>query len=168
MPYRDSRELLRDVSAFFFAYFGIFQPFPPRTPTDRYAYYYNYRNSRLSIVIFLPITLDTSSSPQITGQKISIILKETKGKVLVEMEDVRLTRGWQDRLRKRINALKTLVETEVRRCDVCNVVMLPITLARKDPPYTRFVSLKCPVCRKLTWTVFGKGLKTDLHTHLKK
>jgi hypothetical protein len=135
---------------------------------DRYAYYYNYRNSRLSIVAFLPIAPDANGTLQIVDQKINIVLKETKGSVLVEMEDVRLIRGWQDRLHKRISALKSLVETEVRRCDACNVVMLPITITRKDPPYTTFVSLKCPVCRKLTWTVFGKGLKTDLHTNLKK
>ena len=171
MPYADVAELLRDVSGFFFAYYGMFTLHTPQTTNEKYAYYFNYPNSRLSIVAFLPIVKKCSGEAAIDGQTIQIILKETKSrnkKFLVEMEDVRITSGWQDRVRERIDALKELVETEVRKCDTCHVVMLPKTMQRREPPHTKFVSLQCPVCHKFTWTVFGRGLKTRLHTNLKK
>ena len=170
MSYNDATELLRDVSGFFFAYFGMFTLHTPQTANEKYAYYFNYPNSRLSIVAFLPIVNDNGEM-KIEGQTMQIILKITKSRdkrFLIEMEDVRMTEGWQKRVRERIDALKELVETEVQKCDTCHVVMLPKTMQRHEPPHTKFVSLQCPICKRYTWTVFGRGLKTRLHTNLKK
>ena len=171
MAYHDAAEFLRDMSGFFFAYYGMFTLHTPQNIKEKYAYYYNYPNSRLSVVAFLPVENNSNGDAMLDGQTMQIILKETKSRnknYLVEMEDVRITDGWQDRVRERIDALKELVETEVRKCDICNVVMFPKTMQRRDPPHTKFVSLQCPICKKYTWTVFGRGLKTRLHTNLKK
>lgn len=170
MQQHSAAELLRDISAFFFAYFGMFKIHAPKNPGEKYVYYFNYPNTRLSIVVFLPISPDTRNDLQITDQKIAIALKVTKSRdknFLVEMEDVRLIDGWEDRARERIGALKELVETEVRRCDACQVVMHPKTMKRREPPHTKFVGLVCPICNRHSWTVFGRGLKTRLHTNLK-
>lgn len=171
MPYHNPEELLRDISAFFFAYYGMFMSYTPQRSGEKYVYYHNYKNTRLSIVVFLPLTQNSCGNLQITDQKISIALKITKSRdkrFLVEMEDVRMIDGWQGRVQARIGALKELVETEVRRCDTCQVVMLPKTMQRREPPHTTFVGLVCPICKKPSWTVFGRGLKTRLHTNLKK
>lgn len=171
MQQHSAAELLRDISAFFFAYFGMFKLHNPTKTGGKYAYYFNYPNTRLSIVAFLPITIDKNGQPQIIDQNIAIALKITKSRdkqFLVEMEDVRMIDGWQDRVQERVGALKELVETEVRRCDTCQVVMHPKTMRRREPPHTKFVSLQCPICNKYSWTVFGRRLKTRLHTNLKK
>jgi hypothetical protein len=169
MAYTNAAELLRDISGLFFAYFGEFSLHTSQKTGEKYAYYFNYQNSRLSIVVFLPIANNVNGEPVIVDQKFTIILKATKSPdTLVEMEDVRTTHGWEKRVRERIGALKELVETEVRRCDTCRVVMLPKTMHRREPPRTKFVGLVCPICKKPSWTVFGRGLKTRLHTNLKK
>lgn len=169
MAYKNAAELLRDVSAFFFAHYGAFLLHTPQRVGEKYAYYLNYKNSRLSIVVFLPLAKNVLGNPVIIDQKISIKLKATKSPdILIEMEDVRTSSGWERRVRERIDALKELVETEVRKCDTCQVVMFPKTMQRREPPHTKFVGLVCPICKKPSWTVFGRGLKTRLHTNLKK
>lgn len=171
MAQQNAEVFQREIMGLFFAYFGNFILYEPRRIHSPFVYYYNYKKSGLSIVVFLPLVRNKDWQTEMTDDKIRISLKKTNDPStphLVELVDTRLIKGWEDRIRERVGILKELVETEVHKCDDCNVVKIPKTMRRNNLERTWFVGLQCPKCHKYTWTIFGRGLKTRLHRNLKR
>lgn len=166
---QNAKVFLRQFEELFALHFSHFTFYAARKPAESYAYYFNYKAYKISIVIFLPLSIDATNDLIMQGRNIRVLLKKsdkTITKYMVELRDTPLIDGWESRLIRKITILQELV-SEVHMCQKCNSYKLPGTYRTKKER-TMFVSLKCQQCHEYTSTTFGRGLKTLLHKNLKR
>jgi len=81
-------------------------------------------------------------------------------------------RKWQPIVKKKIDALVAMIE-DIPRCPRCaEKIIYPYPVQRAEaqvaPDPTTFVQYRCPECKTMTNSTFGKGIKENLHQYLIK
>ena len=170
---------VKDVNLFFAELQGFFKKYFPefllhetkKAGFNHYAYFCTYDAYKLSILITVPISLDTDGEKVHTKENIGIALKDIgipKRPYRIELRDVRIACGWQNRLYERIEVLQDLIGI-LTTCKKCGQHLLPRVHKRRDNG-TEFVALYCEkeYCNTYKTTPYGTTLKTRLHKNLKK
>ncbi|MFW5884784.1 MAG: hypothetical protein ACOCUF_00930 [Patescibacteria group bacterium] len=153
--------ILTKMDKFFAFNLSGYQLFFPKVLGVRCAFYKNFPEKNLSIVVFAPCVVVRGGLFE-KGKEIKALLKTTKGPIRVVLKNTRVQEGWREVLFNKIQSLEALAG-EIRRCNACGDYYTPLTCKRG-----KFVSMKCFSCGRWSSTTYGTGLKTRLHKYLIK
>ncbi|MDZ7611922.1 MAG: hypothetical protein U5L10_04120 [Candidatus Moranbacteria bacterium] len=156
----EAERLLAHLKGFFEFNFQGFAFYAPKLLGMRCAFYKNFSEKNLSIVVFIPCV--ATKKGLIKRGDLDAILKTTKGFNRVVLKKTQLQNEWSRILFEKVNILENLVE-QIDRCGRCENYLIPLTCKGG-----KFVSMKCFSCGRWSSTAYGTGLKTRLHKHLAK
>lgn len=136
--------------------FGGFEPFPGKN--KEHSFYKNYGEPNLTILILITYPKE---KPLIRS-----CIKVTRGRYCFWTRDTLVKNGWKEVLGEKIGSLDWIIRGDVI-CPKCNVWKIPL-VKKHHKTGTNFVAYYCPGCEERTNTKYGIGIKTDMHSLLRR
>ena len=156
-------ELIRRTEAIVGENYDFFHP----TFDFNYAAFYRCIGE-IYIVIILPIKLK-NYQPVLSGKKILLVVRSNH-QDLFWLRDTLLENGagrnqWEGVLREKIKTVEWAVKL-LYKCNWCGGQLILRLCHNKKK--TKFVSGFCPCCQRFISTPYGIGIKTRLHSLLRR
>lgn len=134
-----------------------------------------FPEKNLQIVVVAPLFVAQDIFYSLSGLYIHFEVQLLDGEKCLELIDSRFFcqgKWWQSIIKKKIDALVAMIE-DIPRCPRCTekiVYLYPVQRAEAQvaPDPTTFVQYRCPECKTVTNSTFGKGIKANLHRYLIK
>ncbi len=173
----ESPGLAKSLYYAFMIFFGGVPGFVEKRDSGKIMFVREFLEKNLQIVVTTPLVIDAQDIFfALSGLYIHLEVQQLDGERCLELVDSRVfpsfPRKWQPVARKKIDALVAMIE-DIPRCSRCMekiVYPYPVqrAMAQVAPDETTFVQYRCPECKTVTNSTFGKGIKANLHRYLIK
>jgi hypothetical protein len=160
----------------FMSFFGGIPGFAEKRDNGRITFVREFPEKKLQIVVTAPLFVDAQENMySLNGLYIQFEVR-FDGKSCLELVDSRIfpsyLREWQLVAKRKIEALVALIE-DIPRCPRCTEkIIYPYPVQRAEaqvaPDPTTFVQYRCPECKNMLNSTFGKRIKENLHRFLIK
>ena len=172
----ESPDFAKSLFYIFMIFFGGIPGFVEKRDSGRITFVREFPEKNLKIVVTAPLIIDARNIfYSLSGLYIHFEVQSADEKCL-ELIDSRVfpnyPRKWQPIVKKKIDALVAMIE-DIPRCPRCaEKIVYPYPVQRAEaqvaPDPTTFVQYRCPECKTMTNSTFGKGIKENLHQYLIK